>query len=50
VVPETGLMLAGFFVLGCIGAVIDAVLLAAYLSARTPRSPRPSAADRPRAQ
>lgn len=42
VVPETGLMFAGLFVLACIGAVIDAVFLAAYLVARTTRRPQGS--------
>ncbi len=42
VVPETGLMFAGLFVLAGIGAVINAVFLAAYLFARRTRSPRGS--------
>jgi hypothetical protein len=42
VVPETGLMFAGLFVLAGIGAVIDAVFFAAYLFARRTRSPRGS--------
>jgi len=42
VVPETGLMFAGLFVLAGIGAVIDAVLFAAYIFGRRTRSPRGS--------
>jgi hypothetical protein len=42
VVPETGLMFAGLFVLACIGVVIDAVFFAAYLFARKTRSQRGS--------